>query len=70
MIKLRVNLTEKAEEGFRELLDLTKCSSEDIILDALALLHCAVKGRTQGKKISIFDPKTKEAVPLRLITLP
>lgn len=70
MIKLKVNLTGKAEEGFRELLDDTKCSSEDVVLDALALLHTAVKNIIQGRRIAIFDPKTKEAVPLRLVTLP
>lgn len=46
MIKLTIKFTGKAEEDFRELLDLTKCDSKDIILDALALLYCAVTNKS------------------------
>ena len=69
MTKLKVSLTGDAEKNFRELLDITKCDGEDIVLDALALIHCAVINKTKGKKIAIFDPKTKEAIPIGLVTL-
>jgi len=69
MIKLQIRLTEEAEKSFQELLDKTGASKEVIILDALALLHCAVTEVAGGKRMAIFNPKTKEATPITLFTL-
>lgn len=67
MVKLVIKLRGKAEERFKELLNETSIGEKDIVLDALALLHFAVKETDQGRKIASFDPKTKEA---RSISLP
>ncbi len=69
MIKLKINLTGDAEKEFRELLDITGYDGKNVVLDALALIHCAAKNKTQGKQIAIFDPKTKEVVGIYLTTL-
>ena len=66
MTRLVVKLSGKAEERPQELLDETGVSEKDIVLDALALLHFAVRETTEGRKMAAFDPKTKEARPFSL----
>jgi len=69
MIELKVRLTGEAEKGFQELLNITGARGEFIVLDALALLHRAAMEAVDGKRIAIFNPKTKEATPITLISL-
>lgn len=69
MVKLRIRLTGKAEECFQDVLDKTGVSEDDVVGDAIALLHRAVMEVAGGKKIAIFNPETKEATPISLFTL-
>ena len=72
MTKLVIKLSGKAEEGFKELQDLLYAAGtdeKDTVLDALALLHFAVRETAKGNQIAIFNPRTKEATPLNLPSL-
>ena len=66
---LKVNLTEEAEQAFSELLNVSGADAEDVILDALALIHCAIMETKNGKNIAIFNPMTREASIISLPTL-
>jgi len=69
MTKLTVRLSGKAEKRFKDLLNMTKADEREVVLDALALLHYALREVSNGKKVGVFNPESKEFNAITLLSL-